>query len=70
MEKIQKNTDAASTDTRVSLRGIEVSTQRTLADSMHKEHSKPSPDGIVDQETVEEDTILINPDADSMESRG
>ncbi len=57
-------------ETDPAVRGIEVRTQRTLADSMHVECPEPSPDGKVDREKVEEDTILINPDADSMESRG
>lgn len=64
----KKHSERSETDPAV--RGIEVRTQRTLADSMQVECQQDFPDGRVDRHKVEEDTMLINPDVNSMESRG
>lgn len=70
MNDNSKSASVNDAGTDPTVRGIEVRTQRTLNDSMHVECNNSTPDGKVDSEKVVEDTILINPDVDSMESRG
>ena len=70
MKKAQEGPFGERIETDPTVRGIKVRTQRTLADSMHVECPEPSPDGRVGREKGEEDTMLINPDVNSMDSRG
>lgn len=52
------------------VRGTELRTQRMPDDSMRVERPQGESGGGVAQERVEDDVVRVNPDADSMESRG
>lgn len=70
MKNTEEKDHAERSETDPAVRGIEVRTQRTLADSMEVECPQNLPGGRVDRRKVEEDTMLVNPDVNSMESRG